>query len=316
MRQYKRNACEFLAGSSGISVHWTSKSQPLTGQTKPYPEAVESFDLNFFMEQVKETGARHLIFTTTHGEQYFAGPNPVMDYLLPGHTCKRDLLGELAEALRKEDIRLIFYYNHSCNPNASPDWRAASGYDEDNLDLFASRILSVVECMSRRYGKLVDGWWFDSCYSLDARGPHKTVSTEMGDWRFPWEALTGAARSGNKDAAVTYNAGVDIPFFYTDDQDYYAGETNSLNFIPDGPFFKGLRLHQWTCLDNARWVHREPETAFPPLLYKDDEVFAFSERITRAGGAVTFNLDIDQNAVINPVAIEQIKNMNAVLSSQ
>jgi len=307
MNKYVKASTEWFAGSLGLSVHWTKLSQPLNGEAKSFQAAVADFNLDRFVEQVKETGAKHIIFTTTHGKQYLPAPNPVIDFLLPGRTCHRDLLGEIAESMQKNGIRVIFYYNHSCNGEDDPEWIVASGYRGAPLTLFAARIIEIVEYMSRRYGKLLSGWWFDSSYTVDPRGPHNSVTTEMGDWQFPWEAMTTAAKSGNAESILTYNAGININYLYTEHQEYWAGETTSLDYQPDGLGNNGLQLHQWVCIDNNRWVHHEPNTPFPSLLFPTADLNAFVERITKAHGAVTLNVDITQDGQINPAAVKQMK---------
>ena len=310
--RYERASTAWFAGSFGVSVHWTSHCKPLSGEARSYQDAVAHFDLDGFVRQLRQTGVRHLIFTTTHAEQYIAGPHPVLDYLLPGRSCERDLLGELAQRLHDERIRLILYYNHSCNNDDDLPWKKASGYLGAPLDLFAGRVMGIVEHMSRRYGKLLSGWWFDSCYSLDPRFPDNTVTTAMDGWQFPWEALTAAAKSGNPASVVACNAG-ENDRLYTTHQDYCAGETTSLGFLPPGPFVNGLRTHRWTCVDPPRWVHNKPDTPFAPPLYTDAELLDFTRRITGACGAVTYNVEIDQPGLMNPQAVEQLERINSEL---
>jgi hypothetical protein len=310
---YRASSTEWLAGSLGLSVHWTSHSQPGQGEALGYQEAVARFDLKGFIDQLKIAGVRHLIFTVNHARHYIAGPHPELDSLLPGHTCSRDLLGELGDALQREGIRLIFYYNHGCNPCGDPAWMAALGYTGAPLDLFAERLASLVESLSNRYGNLVSGWWFDSCYSLDPKGPHNSVTTPMGDWQFPWETLTVAAKSGNPESLVAFNSGIDVNYLYTSHQDYYAGETTSLTFQPTGRLHGGLQLHQWTCIDNLDWVHSKPNTPFAEPLYSDAELLDFTRRITGVGGAATYNVEIDQGGLMNPLAIQQLKRLSEML---
>ena len=310
---YERASTDWFAGSLGLSVHWTSHSKPLSGVAKNYQDAVDSFNLDGFINQLKSARAKHLIFTTTHAEEYIAGPHPVLDCLLPGRTCRRDLLGELAQRLNLEKIRLIFYYNHSCNGNDDPAWKNAVGYADRPFDLFAGRIMGMVEYMSKRYGKLLSGWWFDSSYSLDPRGPAKSVTAPIGDWQFPWESLTAAAKSGNPESIVSYNSGIDLHYPYTTHQDYYAGETTSLKFQPKGRYHEGLQLHQWTCIDNRHWVHNKTDMPFENLLYNDEELLAFTRRIIGVGGAVTYNVEIDQTVLMNSRFIEQLKKISGKL---
>ncbi len=306
---YQTASTDWFAGSIGISVHWTSHSKPLSGKAQTFQNAVEEFDLDGFMRQIKKSGAKHLIFTTTHAEHKLPAPHPVIDYLQAGRTCGRDLLGEIAQRLKQEGVRLILYYNHACNGDDDAAWKKACGYLDAPLDLFAARILQIVECLSRRYGDLVSGWWFDSSYSVDPRGPHNSITTEIGDWQFPWDGLSAAAKSGNPQSIVCFNSGVDVDFLYSTHQDYYAGETTSLRMRPQGRYIHGLQLHQWFCLDNRNWVHTQENTPFVGPAYTDEQVQNFTRQITCAGGAVTYNMEIAQTGLINPSAIEQMERL-------
>lgn len=306
----------WMRGSFGLSVHWTSKTVCLNGTSIPYSEAVDCFDPGRFAGDLAAAGAKHCIFTLTHGEQYLALPHPLLDKLLPGRTAKRDLIGELIVALAKYRIRFIAYYNHSCNGTGDPAWKKACGYADGihgNLDGFAENICGIVAYIARRYGSGIAGWWFDSSYSVDPRGPHNTVSCEMGGWRFPWKALADAAKSGHRDCAVTFNAGVGSRFLYAPCQDYYAGEAVRLDepFVPDA--VSGMRDHRWICADSPDWLLSAKNCAggFAPPRFSVQEMRDFLKEHREAGRMVTFNLQIDQEGILNPSVLDAVKRMDS-----
>jgi hypothetical protein len=183
---------------------------------------VDAFKLEEFVGQVRHAGADYVLFTATHALQLLPAPHPVINRILPGRTCQRDLIGELAHGLAAKGIHLLVYYNHSCNGNDDPEWRKAVGYDGQDKNLLAKNLMDIVGWMSERYKDKIKAWWFDGPYSLDPRGPHSSVSTDMTGFRFPWERLTMAAKLGYPARLVTYNAGVDKTFLYTTHQDYWA----------------------------------------------------------------------------------------------
>ena len=308
---YTKGDIDWMRGSPGISVHWTSHSCPLEGAPLPYADAVARFDADRFADAIKNAGAAHLIFTTTHAEHYWAAPNPAVDDVLPGRTCRRDLLGELCECCRARGIRVIFYYNHSCNGSDDPPWRKALGYDHGPFNTMAANLCAILKYAARRYGDLLDGWWFDSCYSMDARGPENSVTTDFGTWQFPWEELAAAAKCGNRRRVLSFNSGIAQSFNYTEHQDYYAGETLILN---DESAFRetpaGLQPHFWGCIDNRFWLHNQPDTPFASPLYTDDELRKFIYTHTHAGATVTINLEIDQNGIMNPESLAQLTRIN------
>jgi hypothetical protein len=90
----------------GVMVHWTSQSKPEQGSPLAYCQAVQNFDAQRFADVLDEMGAGYVVFTTSHAEFYFPGPNKVIDEILPGRTCSRDLVGDLAQALSKHGIKL------------------------------------------------------------------------------------------------------------------------------------------------------------------------------------------------------------------
>ena len=293
-----------MKGSFGLSFHWTSGSDCQDGTHLPYIEAVDGFDVMKVADILSVVSASHCIFTLTHGRQYLAFPNPFLEQILPGRTARRDMIGELIEELSRRGIRFIAYYNHSCNMGDDPEWEAASGYAggwNGGLDRFAENILNIVSFTAKRYGKGISAWWFDSSYSVDPRGPIKTIHCDIGDWRFPWQRLNEVAKSGNMDCAVTFNAGIGHTFLYSDWQDYYAGECSVLDqkFTP-APV--EMQDHRWTTFDNTLWVfnkHAYPRE-FESMRFPVEDFIRFKQDNIAAGRMVTLNVNIDQLGNVNP----------------
>ena len=77
--------------------------------------AVDAFKREGVHGACVHAGADYLLFTAAHALQMLPAPNPVIDRILPGRTCKRDLIAELADGLAAKGIPLLVYYNHSCN---------------------------------------------------------------------------------------------------------------------------------------------------------------------------------------------------------
>ena len=162
---------------------------------------------------------------------------------MPGRTCKRDLIGELATGLTARGIPLLVYYNHSCNSQQDRPWEQAVGYHAADKNVLATNLMEIVGWMGEKYRGKINAWWFDSPYSLDPRGPHNSVTTDMTGFRFPWERFTVAAKRGFADRLVTYNPGVAQTFLYTTHQDYWAGEMVNLK--------TPARVDTWTTAFNG-----------------------------------------------------------------
>ena len=309
----KKADTSWMAGSVGISSHWTARTTNLDGSRPSWDDAVAHFDVGAYADALASVGATHCILTLAHALQQVPFPLAELDRILPGRTARRDLVGDLIQALADKGIRFVAYYNHSCNGDDDPKWKAACGYADGTanggLDRFADHILSIVSAISARYGAGISAWWFDSAYSVDPRGPVNTISCEMGDWRFPWRNLAGAARSGNRRAAVAINAGVGSRFAYTDDFDWYAGESVRIDepFTPEA--LPGRRDHRWICLDSPAWVltRGNARDGFAPPRFTDEDVAGYLREHAGAGRMVTFNLLIDAGGTINPAALAQVR---------
>lgn len=315
---YKRADTDWLAKCRfGVGVHWTAQTVPRRGPPKPFQKAVDAFDLEEFVKTLEYIGADYLLFTATHALQMLPAPHPVIDRILPGRTCERDLIQELADALAAKGRRLLVYYNHSCNHKNDPEWERAVGYHARDKHRLTESLLHIVGHMGQRYRDKVKAWWFDSAYSLDPRGPHNSVTTDMSGFQFPWEKLTEAAKLGYPGRLVTYNAGVAQTFLYTTHQDYWAGEMVNL----DGPpkrrrLDNGLQWFGWTCLDDRRWVHRKVDTPIPRPLYPDERVIDFVRACNRKQAPMTFNVGIYQEGTMAPSSVEQLHRLRTALDRQ
>lgn len=305
---YQRANTDWLASCTvGIGVHWTAQTTPREGAARPFGEAVARFRLDEFLNAVESSGADYVIFTATHALQMLPCPHPIVDSILLGRTAERDLLGELAQGLEALGKKLIVYYNHSCNQGEDPAWEQAVGYHGQSKNTFAENVCAIVNWMGERYGHLIRAWWFDSSYSLDPRGPHNFVTTDLGGFQFPWEDMTAAAKAGYPERLVTYNAGVGETFLYTEDQDYWAGELVNLNTPPSGRFLEnGLQWHGWTCLDDRRWVYKNNSGVPDPPLYSDDEILAFLSVCRRHQAPMCFNVIAFQDGSLFEDSVHQL----------
>ena len=314
-KDYQRASTDWLAKCRyGIGVHWTAQTVPRTGSPLPFQQAVKTFDVKRFIDTLVYAGADYLLFTATHALQMLPAPNPVIDRITFGRTCKRDLLAELADGLAVKGIHLLVYYNHSCNGNDDPEWRKAVGYDGQDKKQFAKNLMDIVGWMGKRYKDKIKAWWFDSPYSLDPRGPHSSVSTDMTGFQFPWERFTVAAKLRYPARLVTYNAGVDKTFLYTTHQDYWAGELVDLKTPAKARYLgNGLQWFGWTCLEDRAWVHHRPNIEIPKPLYSDEDVIAYVRTCNSHQAPMTFNVGIYQDGTMARASVEQLHRLGTAL---
>lgn len=315
-KSYTRANTDWLAKCRyGIGVHWTAQTVPRHGKPLPFQKAVDAFDVKRFVDRLVYAGADYLLFTSAHALQMLPAPHPVIDKILPGRTCKRDLIAELADALATRGMPLLVYCNHSCNGRDDPEWRKAVGYDGKDKAVLAQNLLEIIGWMGERYKDKIKAWWFDSPYSLDLRGPHNSVTTDMKGFQFPWERFTVAAKLGYPARLVTYNAGVNETFLYTSHQDYWAGELTDLKHPPTGRYHSanGLQWFGWACLEDRAWVHHRLDTEIPKPLYSDDEIIRFVRTCNSQQAPMTFNVGIYQDGTMAEASVEQLHRVGMVI---
>ena len=313
--RYQRASTDWLSRCRfGVGVHWTAKTLPRSGAPLPFQKAVDAFDLDGFVAAVVHTGADYVLFTATHALQMLPAPNPVIDRILVGRTCQRDLLQELADRLAEKGKQLLVYYNHSCNRREDRRWKEAVGYHDRDKTRLANNLIEIVSYMGQRYQDKMKAWWFDSPYSLDPSGPHNSVSTDMTGFRFPWERFTVAAKLGHPSRLVTYNAGVNQTYLYTTHQDYWAGEMVDLKTPAQTRYLNnGLQWFGWTCLDDRRWVHAKRDSIIPSPLYSVAQLADYVRACNRHQAPMTFNVGIYQEGVMAERSVERLRELGEAL---
>lgn len=222
----KLRASWMQQGKFGVMVHWcVPKTPPQHGRRiTDINKAADRFDLDRFIKDFSRTRADWLIFTIgqTTG---FASPNSVIDALTgPGHCTQRDLILEIAKRVKKLGKRMIVY--HPCSLLGQPIVIGAPEPREIRrvvaadipLEEVHRRFFDAIAEYSKRWGHLVDGWWFDGASANPAF--HATALRYLA-----------AARAGNPNSAVALNDGsicLGLSRPVIRGEDFVAGESEFL----------------------------------------------------------------------------------------
>ena len=258
-------------------------------------QAVNTFDVTGLASQLASAGAGYFVLTLGQNSGFYCSPNQAYDKLTgitPSKCARRDLVSDLAEALRAKRIRLMVYL-----PSGAPDrdpeamkaleWKAGEfplwtyehgkpkGQD-DRLVAFQKKWETVIAEWSKRWGRQISGWWFDGCYYPDAMYRHSEAPN--------FASFAAAARAGNPDSIVAFNPGVLNPIItVTPEEDYTAGEINDPGkVVCGGPWVGKAQFHMLSFLGPA-WCQKPPR-------FSAEQVVAFTRSITDKGGAVTWDL--------------------------
>lgn len=306
-QRLKSSADWMIKGKYGLFIHWVPESYPLFGEIptwKRYQEAVEQFDVDAFAEMVSETGAAWVVITTTHGKFYFPGPLRAMDSVLPGRTCKRDLIGEIADALANQSIRLMLYFHPGPGPSEDPQWARVAGIapvdDQKNIQV----MLGMFREIGQQYGNRLAGWFIDG-----------------GDayyWRnFPFRDLTVGLKAGNPARVVTYFQWLFPTFspyagdFVSDIVDFGAPLAPPFPrewLLPSGPY-AGLTPHYHFTLEDEWYPDKPMNGQWAPPIYQTEMLVDYFKKMAQAEWPLTINMVITQDVTaqrpfVNPSSLE------------
>ena len=122
------------------------------------------FDADQWISEAKSAGMRYFVITAKHHDGFALWDSDVSDYDLGATPCKRDLLGELAAACKKHEVKLGFYYSHwqdwEYEGGALPRWYTEQPSSESFERYWREKSLPQVTELLRRYDPAL--LWFDT----------------------------------------------------------------------------------------------------------------------------------------------------------
>ena len=292
----------------GVMVHWTSQTKPERGKPLPYCEAVRNFDVEKFAGVLDEMGAGYLVFTTSHAGFYFPGPNKVIDEILPGRTCSRDLVKDLAYALAKRNIKLELYYHPG---HDDMEWWRRTHFDDDKARFF-DLWCRIIGQIGLQYGPAIAGYWFDDAlftyYPFDA----------------PWEKMRASAKLGNPQRLISFNSWIfpKVSDFY----EVFAGEYDfsepmiaGFGFLPvggTGKFIGGRQAGlqgQITTIINEDWGHFKMDTPIGRPKYSATTLIAKIRDAASRRNVPLLDVEIYQDGSISPETRATFKAVRAAI---
>jgi len=298
-------------GTFGVMTHYLIAPEGTTDaeKTANFNKTIDDFDIKLYMKQFDQAKADWLIFTIGQNTGYWNSSNKIIDSVLPGRTPKRDLVLEIAKAVKKRGKHFIAYI-----PGDTSYVNDGSGY--------YNTWEKVLRDYSLKLGKNCDGWWIDGCNPDQLRG----INGE--NW-------ARAMRAGNPNSAVTLSMG---PYIQgnlknlSNVNDYFAGEVHHVEnaFIRTDPMFSNVSLDK---NGRVRVLDQAPEyfvpktklidgallhalvpldLTFNPAISTEWVKFPVNDMITLAhsfsqvGGGVTFNVPVEKSGKIPAESLNKL----------
>ncbi len=297
----------------GVMTHyladWIARDQQQPMSVEKWNELLDHFDVEGLADQIKRIGAGYHILTIGQNSGYYAAPNPTYDRLVgvqPSKCARRDLILDMAKALRKRGIRLIAYLPAGA-PGRDPVACAAlewQGGPNPNRE-FQRKWEQVIRDWSLRWGTNVAGWWLDGCYWPNTMYRSKKPPN--------FESFASALRVGNSRSVVAFNPGVvDRVLSVTPYEDYTAGEINLLDRLiirrAVGGKVDGAQIHLLSFLGQT-WGKGAPR-------FSAEEIAAWSQKVIRAGGAITWDVPVQPSGLIPQPFLDQLTLVGQALQGR
>ena len=314
---------------------------------KSYNKTVDSFDVIRFADAVKSTRCGHVIFVIGQHWGKYCAPNSAYEKLLGVKngvwTSKRDLILEIGRELQKRGIRLIIYMTARApmrpyesikamgdtlpsingkpagpkvNPLSHP--RKVKGFlrseNQAPNPVFLKNWGEVCGEWSKRYGKLVSGWWFDG-YKMEMKDAYEGLKKEKHNI----DTWVAAVRSGNPAAELAFNAGAHpILSLCTrgklcPHQTYTSGEHHTFNQKTKKGKGKLLTPKNFPAPEGVVWHLLLPvgkgwgageESRFDLATLRDRV-----DHINAEGGAITLDVPITGAGVIPAAVLRVLKGL-------
>jgi len=309
-RQQASSTDWMVAAKYGLMFHWTSQTKPRNGAPKPYCDAVRDFDADRFAEMVWQMGAGFVVFTTSHAGFYFPGPNAVIDTILPGRTCPRDLVGDLAKSLGRHNIKLELYFHPGHDDD---EWWQRTHFNEDKTAYF-DLWCKIISQIGKQYGDQLAGFWFD-----DAAFTYYPFNA-------PWQKMTAAAKTGNANRVIAYNSWI-LPKL-NDFYEVFAGENafstemiHGDDYLPiggTGRFTGGPQQGlqgQITAIINGDWGHFKTEAPIGPPQYSADVMVEKIEDSMRRRNVPLLDVEVYQDGTISPDTLQVFQTVRREINS-
>lgn len=303
--------------SSGIMVHFLPHilNRDWSRTPEDWEEVVNAFDVNEFCRQVKDAGASWFIFPFGQNEGKYCAPNPILDRYISGYTCKRNLMKELAQAAADSELKFIAYLPAEvCFREL--DFRNALGwFDDEDKSIFQKCYEEIVRYWAEDLGELLDGWWFDGCYTACEKSFVPKDDNRWTNDRFT-ASWFDAIRAGNPNVAVAMCHGANSFGYVSEEQDYLAGEMGELLNPPEDAV---MHKHALLSLDIGTWIfcidkyHPEQRPELPEPRFPYDELLQWRKECCRLDCPVTFNIGIFRDSTLPGKSIECVKRLNQAI---
>ena len=281
---------------------------------------IDAFDVNTLVQQIARSGVDYLILTLGQNSGFFISPNSTYDKLvgrIPSRCSERDIIQEVAQGLDKYNIKMIVYLpSHapagdlqavtglSCTPawdaslwQLKPDMYEVLPDIDTRLSVFQRNWEAIIREWSIRWGKLVEGWWFDGCYYGDIMYQYDDEPN--------FNSFATAAKSGNPGSIITFNKGLLNPLVVLPVEDYTSGEYGAVLPVSFEPDIKS-QLHILTYMGEY-WGRGKNR-------FSAEFIAAYTQHVNDNDGMMTWDMPIQADGTLQADALAVMEDAKEIIS--
>ncbi len=122
------------------------------------------FDADAWVKMAKDAGMKYIVITSKHHDGFCLFDSKYTDFDVMSTPYKRDILKAMAEACRKEGMKLCFYYSimdwHHPDYLPRRDWEKDRPVDGANFDRYVEYVKNQLKELLTNYGD-IGVLWFD-----------------------------------------------------------------------------------------------------------------------------------------------------------
>ncbi len=270
----------------------------------------QALDVRRIADTLHDIGAGYYFITVMQGRKYMIAENSVYrgivgDEVADECLSRRDLIAELCRELDRYGIDLYLYFTGD-GPYQDEEIGRLFGFTEPREQVtvaFTEKWAAVLGEYSRRYRGKARGWWLDGMYRR-----------RFGYTNELMEPYYRAIKAGDPDSLTAFNDGV-RPFLYRQypEEEFTTGEQVDLSVVPSSRFCDGAQAHILLPLGTdssgigATW-------ASGGLHFPQQEICDYADKVTSAGGVVTFDCMLNRDGSFDPEQAEALRAVGRRLS--
>ena len=287
------------------------------GSRKSVDQQAKDFYVPGFVKMVKDSGASYVVWSFSWWGYRPDMPVPTVDAVIGdgSYTAQRNLIGEIAAALKAEGIRFVLYYHTGSEETAANSWWPKQSFPSSTFpsrgtgdrSVFFNNWSAVMEDIGTALGTNLDGYFFDD-----------------GMIYYParFEELEAFARTGNPNRFVSWNSWV-MPRF-TDFQDVSFGEgahgeaqngsapVGGNGVYTSGPH-KGLLQHGMFILENwGDWgIHLQNQKIPATQKISNSALIGLVNSAAARGVPLSLNLSMYEDGTISEATLAQLSALRS-----